>query len=146
MKDLKEHFPCQWETVESIKFCNQRRNQLYYPEEISSVFKEHFISIADNIIDETINTEPDLTSLVDFVRRNKADNSAEFSITTISDREVLEIVKSLPSNVATGLDGISYDAPGPMGPRRMSRRPPLILAQAFALLIIMKGGELEPQP
>ena len=41
------------------------------------------------------------------MRRNKAGNSAEFSIPTISDREVLEIIKSLPSNVATGLDGIS---------------------------------------
>ena len=31
----------------------------------------------------------------------------DFSIPTISEREVLEIIKSLPSNVATGLDGIS---------------------------------------
>ena len=68
------------------------------PEEISNIFNEHFISIADNIIDNTINTEPDLTSLVDFVNRKKAGNSADFSISTISE---------LPSNVATGLDGIS---------------------------------------
>ena len=59
------------------------------------------------IIDNTINTEADLTSLVDFVNRKKAGNSADFSIPTISEREVLEIIKALPSNVATGLDGIS---------------------------------------
>ena len=29
------------------------------PEEITNVFNEHFISIADHIIDNTINTEPD---------------------------------------------------------------------------------------
>lgn len=61
----------------------------------------------DNTINDSINTEPDLTSLVDFVNRKKAGNSADFSIHTISEREVLEIIKSLPSNVATGLDGIS---------------------------------------
>ena len=41
------------------------------PEEISNVFNEHFISVADSIIDNNINTEPDLTSLVDFVNRKK---------------------------------------------------------------------------
>ena len=77
------------------------------PEEIFHIFNEHLISIADNIIDNPVNTEPDLTSLVDFVIRKKTGNSADFSIPTISEREVLEIIKSLPSNVATGLDGIS---------------------------------------
>ena len=61
----------------------------------------------NNTFDNTINTEPDLTSLVNFVNRKKAGNSADFNIPTISEREVLEIVKSAPSNAATGLDGIS---------------------------------------
>ena len=61
----------------------------------------------NNTIDNTINTEPDLTSLVNFVNRKKAGNSADFNIPTISEREVLEIVKSAPSNAATGLDGMS---------------------------------------
>ena len=71
------------------------------------VFNEHFISIADNIIDNTINTEPDLTSLVDFENRKKQGNSAEFSITKHLRTRSLEIIKSLPLNVATGFDGIS---------------------------------------
>ena len=61
----------------------------------------------NNTIDNAINTEPDLTSLVNFVNRKKAGNSADFNIPTISEREVLEIVKSAPSNAATGLDGTS---------------------------------------
>ena len=107
MEDLEEHFSYQSETDESNKLSNQRWNSYSTPEEISNVFNEHFISIADNIIDNTINAEPDLTGLVDFINRKKAGNYADFSIPIISEHEVLEIIKSLPSNVATGLDGIS---------------------------------------
>ena len=44
---------------------------------------------------------------MDFINSKKAGNFADFSIPTVSEQEVLEIIKSLPSNVATGLDGIS---------------------------------------
>ena len=106
-KTLKSIFPTNVRQLSRINSVTKDGTSYTNLEEISNVFNEHFISIADNIIDKTINTEADLTSLVDFVRRNKAGNSTEFSIPTISDREVLEIIKSLPSNVATGLDGIS---------------------------------------
>ena len=106
-KTLKSIFPTSVRQLSRINSVTKDGTSYTTPEEISNVFNEHFISIADNIIDKTINTEPDLTSLVDFVRRNKAGNSAEFSIPTISDREVLEIIKSLLSNVGTGLDGTS---------------------------------------
>ena len=46
-------------------------------------------------------------NLMDFINSKKAGNFADFSIPTVSEQEVLEIIKSLPSNVATGLDGIS---------------------------------------
>ena len=49
-------------------------------------------------------TPYNLTSLVDFVNRTKAGNLDDFGIPTISEREVLEIIKSLLLNVATGLD------------------------------------------
>ena len=106
-KTLKSIFPTKAKQMSRINSLTKDGTSYSTPEEISNVFNEHFISIADNIIDNTINTEPDLTSLVDFVNRKKAGNSADFSIPTISEREVLEIIKSLPSNVATGLDGIS---------------------------------------
>ena len=102
-KTLKSIFPTKAKQMSRINSLTKDGTSYSTPE----VFNEHFISIADNIIDNTINTEPDLTSLVDFVNRKKAGNSADFSIPTISEREVLEIMKSLPSNVATGLDGIS---------------------------------------
>ena len=106
-KTLNSIFPTNARQLSRINSVTKDGTSYTSPEEISNIFNKHFISIADNIIDETTNSEPDLTSLVDFVRRNKDSNSAEFSIPTISDHEVLEIIKSLPSNVATGLDGIS---------------------------------------
>ena len=106
-KTLKSIFPTKAKQMSRINSLTKDGTSYSTPEVRSNVFNEHFISIADNIIDNTINTEPDLTSLVDFVNRKKAGNSADFSIPTISEREVLEIIKSLPSNVATGLDGIS---------------------------------------
>ena len=106
-KTLKSIFPTKAKQMSQINSLTKDGTSYSTPEEISNVFNEHFISIADNIIDNTINTEPDLTGLVDFVNRKKAGNYADFGIPTISEREVLEIIKSLPSNVATGLDGIS---------------------------------------
>ena len=95
-KTLKSIFPTNARQLSRINSVTKDRTSYTSPEEISNVFNKHFISIADNIIYETTNSEPDLTSLVDFVRRNKDSNSAEFSIPTISDHEVLEIIKSLP--------------------------------------------------
>ena len=106
-KTLKSIFPTKAKQMSRINSLTKDGTSYSTPEEISNVFNEHFISIADNIIDNTINTQPDLTGLVDFVNRKKAGNYADFGIPTISEREVLEIIKSLPSNVATGLDGIS---------------------------------------
>ena len=54
-----------------INSLNRDRTSYSTPEVISNVFNEHFISTADNIIDNTINTEPDLTSLADFVNVKK---------------------------------------------------------------------------
>ena len=88
MEDLEEHFSYQSETDESNKLSiTKDGTSSSTPEVRSNVFNEHFISIADNIIDNTINTEPDLTSLVDFVNRKKAGNSADFSIPLISERD-----------------------------------------------------------
>ena len=53
-------------------------------------------------------SDPDLINLKDYVRLLKAKNSADFSIPALSDRAVLELIESLPSNVATGLDGIGF--------------------------------------
>ena len=102
-KTLKSIFPTKAKQMSRINSLTKDGTSYSTPEVRSNVFNEHFISIADNIIDNTINTEPDLTSLVDFVNRKKAGNSADFSIPTISERKVLEIIKSLPSIERDGI-------------------------------------------
>ena len=106
-KPLKSIFPTKAKQMSRINSLTKDGTSYSTPEEISHVFNEHFISKADNIIDNTINTEPDLTSLVDFENRKKDGNSAEFSITKHFRTRSLEIIKSLPLNVATGFHGIS---------------------------------------
>ena len=103
-KTLKSIFPTKEKQMSRINCLTKDENSYSTPEEVSNVLNEHFISIADNIIDNTINTEPDLASLVDFVNSKKL---ATPLISVYPQRNVLEIIKSLPSNVATGLDGIS---------------------------------------
>ena len=81
-KTLKSIFPTKAKQMSRINSLTKDGTIYSTPEVRSNVFNEHFISIADNIIDNTINTEPDLTSLVDFVNRKKAGNSAaEFQYT-----------------------------------------------------------------
>ena len=106
-KPLKSIFPTKAKHTSRINSLSKDGTSYSTPEEISHVFNEHFISNADNIVDNTINTEPDQTSLVDFANRKKDGNSAEFSITKHFRTRSLEIIKSLPLNVATGFDGIS---------------------------------------
>ena len=80
MKTLKSIFPTKAKQMSRINSLTKDGASYSTPEELSNVFSEHFIphfiSIADNIIDNTINTEPDLISLVNFVNRKKAGNSA----------------------------------------------------------------------
>ena len=92
-KTLKSIFPTKAKQLSQINSVTKEGTSYSSPEEISNVFNEHFISIADNIIDNSNNTEPDLTSLMDFVRRNKAGNSAEFRISTISERHQITPTK-----------------------------------------------------
>ena len=88
-KTLKSIFPTKAaKQMSRVNSLSKGGTSYSNPKEISNVFNEHFISSADNIIDNTINTEPDLNSFVDFVNRKKAGNSADFSIPTISEREV----------------------------------------------------------
>ena len=86
---LRSIFPTKAKQMSRINSLAKDGTSYSTPEEISNIFNEHIISIADNIIDYNIDTEPDLTSLVDFVNRKKVGNSADFSKPKISEREVL---------------------------------------------------------
>ena len=68
---LKSIFPTKAKQMSRINCLTKDENSYSTPEEVSNVLNEHFIAIADNIIDNTINTEPDLASLVDFVNSKK---------------------------------------------------------------------------
>ena len=72
-----------------------------------TIFNEHFISIADNIIDNTINTEPDLTSFVDFVNRKKSWQLRWFQYTHNFRTQSFRNHQITPIKCLTGLDGIS---------------------------------------
>ena len=61
MEDLEEHFSTKAKQMSQINSLTKDGKSYSTPEEISNVLNEHFISIADNIIDNTINAEPDLT-------------------------------------------------------------------------------------
>ena len=106
-KTLKSIFPTKAKHQSKVHTLNKDGTSSSTPEEISNIFNEHFVSIADNIIENNNVFDPDLTKLKDYVRLLKAKTSADFSIPALSDRAVLELIESLPSNVATGLDGIS---------------------------------------
>ena len=58
-KTLKSIFPIKAKQMSQINSLTKDGTSYSTPEEISNIFNEHFISIADNIIDNTINTEPD---------------------------------------------------------------------------------------
>ena len=113
METLKSIFPTNGRQLSQINSVTKDGTSYTTPEEISNVFNEHFISIADNIIDKTINTEPDITSLVDFVRRNKAGNSLKWFESYLSGRyqkvcvygklsEQLSIQSSVPQGSILG--------------------------------------------
>ena len=68
-KTLKSIFPTKAKQMTRINSLTKDGTGYSTQEEISNVFNEHFISIA---VTSLINTEPDLTSLVDFVNRKKS--------------------------------------------------------------------------
>ena len=58
-KTLESIFPTSVRQLSRINSVTKDGTSYTTLEEISNVFNEHFISIADNIIDKTINTKPD---------------------------------------------------------------------------------------
>lgn len=74
--------------------------------EKANSFNSHFISIASSIIQESQPTDVDLSHIKTFVDERKPD-SVDFKIPLLDAKLLNELIKSLPSNVATGLDGVS---------------------------------------
>jgi len=66
----------------------------------------HFASIALSIIDKNQLVNPDLKQIENFVNSRKSSTS-NFEIALLDTNTLDKLIKSLPTNVATGLDGIS---------------------------------------
>ena len=69
-------------------------------------FNKHFVCIALSIVDNNQPATPDLSHIESFVNDRKP-STANFEIPLLYVNSLDKLIKSLPTNVATGLDGIS---------------------------------------
>ena len=69
-------------------------------------FNKHFVSIASSIVDNNQAATLYLSHIVSFVNDNKP-STANFEIPLLDVNSLDKLIKSFPTNVATGLDGIS---------------------------------------
>ena len=69
-------------------------------------FNKHFVSIVSSIVDNNQPATPDLSHIESFVNDRKP-STANFEIPLLNVNSLDKLIKSLPTNVATGLDGIS---------------------------------------
>ena len=69
-------------------------------------FNKHFFSIASSIVDNNQPASPDRSHIESFVSDRKPP-TANFEIPLLDVNSLDKLIKSLPTNVATGLDGIS---------------------------------------
>ena len=69
-------------------------------------FNKHFVSIASSIIDKNQLVNPDLKQVENVVNTRKPSTS-NFEIPLLDTNTLDKLIRSLPTNVATGLDGIS---------------------------------------
>ena len=69
-------------------------------------FNKHFVSIASSIVDNNQPATPDLSHILSFVNYRKP-STANFEILLLDVNSLDKLMKSLPTNFAMGLDGIS---------------------------------------
>lgn len=81
-------------------------NELKASRDQANQFNKHFVSISSSIVDNNQPATPDLSHIVSFVNDSKP-STANFEIPLLNVNSLDKLIKSLPTNVATGLDGIS---------------------------------------
>ena len=106
-KTLKSIFPTKSRDTSQVNLLEKNGTRYTSAEDMSNLLNEHFVSIADNIIEHNNGVDPDFSTLKEFNRCHKPENSPEFSIPVLTETEVMDLINSLPSGVATGLDRIS---------------------------------------
>ena len=104
-KILKSIFPTKSRDTSQVNLLEKNGTRYTSAEDMSNLLNEHFVSIADNIIEHNNGVDPDFNILKEFIRC--PENSPEFSVPLLTETEVMDLINLLPSGVATGLDHIS---------------------------------------
>ena len=81
-------------------------NDLMASREQANQFNKHFFSIASSLVDNNQPSTPDISHIDSFVNDRKP-STANFEIPPLNVNSLDKLIKSLPTNVATRLDGIS---------------------------------------
>ena len=81
-------------------------NDLKASRDQANLFNKHFVSIASTIVDNNQPATPGLSHIESFVNDRKP-STANFEIPLLDVNSLDKLTKSLPSNVATSLDGMS---------------------------------------
>ena len=81
-------------------------NDLMASRDQANQFNKHFVSIASSLVDNNQPATPDISHIKSFVNDRKP-STANFEIPPLDVNSLGKLIKSLPTNVNTGLDGIS---------------------------------------
>ena len=91
----------------NFSFIEVNGQQISNPVGISNAFNEHFINIqqTNTSVPDCIDSNVQDARLVNFIKSHISEATV-FHIPPISTQQVIEDIKSIPNNKATGLDGI----------------------------------------
>ena len=105
-KTLKRTVPAK-SAPSNLSFVELEDKSVCDPTEIANTFNKHFTNIQQNTdtVIPVVDTNKQNQRLTDFVE-NCINNSTVFHIPQISLKQVVEDLKQIPDNKATGLDGI----------------------------------------
>ena len=105
-KTLKRTVPAK-SAPSNLSFVELEDKSVCDPTEIANTFNKHFTNIQQNTdtVIPVVDTNKQNQRLTDFVE-NRINNSTIFHIPQISLKQVVEDLKQIPDNRATGLYGI----------------------------------------
>ena len=91
----------------NLSFIEAEDKSVCDPTEMANTFNKHFTNIQQNTdtVIPVVDTNKQNQQLTDFVE-SRINNSTVFHIPPISLKQVVEDLKQIPDNKATGLDGI----------------------------------------
>ena len=105
-KNLKRIAPTK-SAPSNLSFIETEDKSVCDPTEMANTFNKHFTNIQQNAdtVNPVVDTNKQNQRLTDFVE-SRINNSTVFHIPQISLKQVVEDLRNIPDNKATGLDGI----------------------------------------